>query len=85
MIVSHFSSPIHCVKFIKTEKEQEDEPFTIDFVASCYDDKIVYFQNVVNEYMQKPSHFCDISSISCINSIYAVSDHRCVRCSVMIT
>lgn len=72
IIASHLSSPVYCVKLIKTTQEQENEPFTIDFLATSYDDKLVVFHNIVNEYLRKPVCFCDVSNVSCINCMSIV-------------
>ena len=74
IIASHLSSPVYCVKILKTPKEQENEPFTIDLLATSYDDKLVVFHNIVNEYLRKPVSFCDVNAVSCINCLSIVSE-----------
>lgn len=77
MIASHLSSPVHCVKLVKTDQQQETEPFTVNLIATCYDDKLVYFKNIVNDFMKKPSFICDLRTVSCVNSVCVVTIGLC--------
>ena len=70
---SHLSSPVHCVKLVKTDKQQQTEQFTVDLIATCYDDKLVCFKNIVNDFMKKPSIICDLETVSCVNSVCVVT------------
>ena len=73
---AHLSSPVVAVKLLLPNGLPEgDELPVVDVLTTSYDNKIVRYEDIVNNMLMKPTAFGDLSAILCINCIWCDCFH----------
>ena len=73
---AHLSSPVVAVKLLLPKGlPVGDELPVVDVLTTSYDDKIVRYEDIVNNLLMKPTSFGDLSAILCINCIWCDCFH----------